>query len=175
MTKVLSLNVTYSARYGSDVDEILLLPLDINGVLFSKLESGVTLDSVVSLGEIEGKHSECYGDLTIDVVNLDELNAKEASQLIKDSYFGEFESYFEEMQMNRREDLDDEEKEAIEKILDKYEIDRNSYGILTSKVHDKFIDELKEKYVVKLKEVIVSEDNYERAVELLKSNGIEVF
>lgn len=175
MTKVLRLNVVYYGNYGGDVDETLLLPLDVNGVLFSNLETGVTLDKRVSLGEIEGKHSECYGDLTIDVVNLDELDSKKASQLVKYSNFEKFENFFEDMEIDYHEHLENEEKDLINKLLDKYEVDRNSYGILTNKVYNKFIEELESKYVIRFKEVSVNEADYEKVIKILKSKGIQTF
>lgn len=181
MTKALVLNVTYSARYGQDVDETMLLPLDVNGVLFNKLDTDVTLYDVVSLGEIEGKHSECFGDLTVNVVDLDKLNSKESADLINISYFGEFESFFEEIESEFIMELDEESeegknaKDAINQLLDKYEIDKNSYGITTSKIHDKFIEILKEKYTTKFQRITVSENDYKKAIELLKSNGVDIF
>lgn len=64
MTKALQLTVTYYSRYASDVEEVLLLPLEANGLIIKNLEVGV-MENEVYLGEIEGKHSVCYGDLHV--------------------------------------------------------------------------------------------------------------
>lgn len=183
--EVLRLDVNYSGRYGGQIDEILLLPLDVNGVLFYTLKEGVT-EEEVSLGEIEGKHSSCYGDLTVEVIDLNELNVKQVLNLVQSSNFGQFESFFESLEIGFHEDLENLEdededeykndcKEKINSLLIKYGINKDAYGIKTEKIHDKFIEDLKNNYVIKLKDISISADDYERALNLLKSEGIEVF
>lgn len=177
MTKALQLTVTYYSRYGSDVEEVLLLPLEANGLIIKNLEVGVMEDEVY-LGEIEGKHSECYGDLHVEIVDLDELNVKDAAELLKASDVSSFEMYLEGEEMSFKEYLDnledeDERNELNKKrqaLLDKYEI-TDTY-MLTSNISSKFVRNLSENYVVK--EINVSGDDYDAAVKLLQENGIEI-
>ena len=167
MTKAMELRIDYDGYYGGSVNEFLLLPLDINGVLFEELEEK-TYDRAVYLGEIEGKHSEVYGDLTVRFVDLDTLPVREVSDLINESDFGQFESFFE-----GAEDRCDEE--IANKILNLYGIKPERYQIKTSLVHDKFIEQLKEKYVQKFKMVTVLDDDYDSVVKLLNENNIKYF
>lgn len=169
MTKVLKLNVVYEGRYGGDVDETMLLPVDVNGVIFKELKDGEVLEDEISLGEIEGKHSECFGDLYVDIVDLDNLNIEEVSRLVSSSNYDELEGFFEEAEANTNP-----HDEEVVSLLDKYEVDNNAY-ILTREIHDNFIESLKENYVTNFNSIKVKEKDYEKVVELLKSNGIEFF
>lgn len=178
MAKILKLNVTYLGSYGGNIDDTLILPYETNGLLFN-ISEDVTIEDEIDLGEIEGKHSECFGDLKIEVLNLDVLSAKEVSALIKESDFSNFEIYFQgleiamsEFQEEKPEHLD---QSAIDGILQKYGVDKDSYGVLTSEVHDNFIEKLKKKYVTEFKVISVSEEDYELAKELLTANGIKSF
>lgn len=183
MNKVLKLHVTYSGNYGGDVNEIVIIPEELNGVLFDKLPINTILEKRIDLGEIEGKHSQCYGDLEIELIDLDELNLKEVSDLIGLSYFGEFEVFFEDSESAFKEERDDEEddeerefkKDVLNKVLNKYNVDPEGYGILTGKVHEEFINNLKKKYLVKFKNITIKEKDYQKVLEILKTNEIEIF
>lgn len=172
--QVMRLNVTYNGWYGGDVDETILLPLEVNGVLFEKLEKK-TYDSVVWLGEIEGKHSECYGDLHVDFVDLSKLTTKAVSTLINKSDFSEFEVFFEEIEARFEEDEDEYDLDKVKEILGQYGVEYEEYMIKTSFVYHEFIEQLKEKYVEEFKTITVLEKDYETAVDLLKRHEIEMF
>lgn len=167
MTKAMELRIDYDGNYGGSVNEVLLLPLDINGELFEELEEK-RYDGEVYLGEIEGKHSEVYGDLTVRFVDLDTISLVQVAELIKESDFGQFESFFE-----GAEDRCDEE--IANKILNLYGIKPERYQIKTSLVHDKFIEQMKEKYVQKFKLVTILDDDYDSAIKLLNENNIKYF
>lgn len=172
--KVMRLNVTYNGWYGGNVDKTILLPLDINGVLFEELEEN-TYDCVVWLGEIEGEHSECYGDLHVDFVDLDKLTPKAVSALINKSDFSEFEAFFEEMEIRFEKDEDEYDFDKVKEVLGQYGIEHEEYMIKTSFVHAEFIEQLKEQYVENFKTITVLEKDYEAAVDLLEQYEIEVF
>lgn len=174
MTKVMKLNVTYYGNYGGDVNETLLLPMDINGVLFEELKEK-TYDRTVYLGEIEGKHSEVYGDLEVEFIDLDELSIKQVTDLIKESNFGEFESFFEGAEDDFSDDENEYDKEKAVDIFNSYNVIPKTYNISTSLIHDQFIKKLEEKYVQNFKTVTVLEEDYEKVNELLDSNNIKRF
>lgn len=177
MTKALQLTVTYYSRYASDVEAVLLLPLEANGLIIKNLEVGV-MENEVYLGEIEGKHSVCYGDLHVEIIDLDELNAKAAAELLTASDVSSFEMYLEGEEMSFQEYLDnledeDERNELNKKrqaLLDKYEV-TDTY-MLTGNISSKFVKSLSEIYAVK--EINVNGDDYDVAVKLLQENGIEI-
>jgi len=175
--KVMKLNVMYKGYYGGDVDEYVLLPVDINGVLFEKLEEG-HYEEAVYLGEIEGKHSEVYGDLIVEIIDMDKYDIKTATGLIEGSYVGEFECYFEGSEERYREYLEDEDEsynDKIKSVVDKYNLELSSYSIVTVLVYDKFIEELKNKYVESFKTITVLEKDYDDALSMLHNFGIETY
>ena len=90
--KVHKIEVNYDGRYAS-ANSHCLFPLEANGVIFpfiKEFESGV-----VSLGELEGKHSDCYGDISTTIVDLSLLSLEELQELIENSCLEYFISYFE--------------------------------------------------------------------------------
>ncbi|QJI52398.1 hypothetical protein [Psychrobacillus phage Perkons] len=174
MNNVMRLHVIYDGYYGGDVNEILLLPMDINGVLFEKLEEK-TYDQAVNLGEIAGKHSQCYGDLRVDFIDLDILSIKQVTDLINESSFGEFESFFEGAEEDFSDNEDEYNEEKVKDVLHSYGVKTANWMIKTSAIESKFIEMLKEKYVQKFKAITVLENNYDKAIELLNENNIQSF
>lgn len=172
--KVMKLRVYFEGYYGGYVNEFVLLPPDINGVFFEELKEKTYSDTVY-LGEIAGKYSECYGDLDVSIIDLDELGIKEASDLVKKSDFGEFESYFEMIETDFEDDEDEYDLEKVKKSLKQYGVEHDGYMIKTSFVHDKFINQLKEKYAKKFKTITVLEEDYKKAINLLSGNNINHF
>lgn len=175
MSKVLKLNVSYLGRHGGDVDETLILPLEVNGVLFKEIPTDTTLEEEVSLGEIEGKHSDCYGDLRVDVVNIDELSEKEISDLIKESNFGSFEVFFEGMEIEHYDYTEGESNVDARELLNKYGVDKDSYGVQTGNLYNNFIDDLKKEHVKTFKTIVVNEADYKKALNLMNVSEIKVF
>jgi len=177
MTKVMKLNVSYDGYYGGSVDETVILPMDINGVLFEELEEK-TYSEAISLGEIAGKHSDEYGDLTVDFIDLDELSIKQVTDLINESYYGEFEVYFEGAEESLFEDSDEEDDKTIEDKIDeifkKYNVVRPRWGT-TNTIYGKFIEQLKDKYVKSFSDITVLEEDYDKASKLLKDNNIKTY
>jgi hypothetical protein len=173
MTKVMKLNVKFYGNYGGGVNETVLLPLDINGVLFKPLEDKVYEDEIY-LGEIEGKHSECYGDLSVELVDLDKLTIKQVTDLIEQSAFGEFETYFEGTEEDYM-DEDDYNEEKVNQISKSYAIQPKRWSIKTGLIHENFIKQIKDKYVKKFKTITVLEENYDNAMSVLHNSEIETF
>ena len=170
MNKVMKLNVEYYGNYGGDINEIVLLPTEINGVLFEKLEEGLHKDAIC-LGEIEGKHSDVDGDLDVEIVDLDILSIKEVTRLINNSYFGEFESFFEGLE----DDKEEYNEQKVKEILHSYNVEERSCMIKTWEIYTRFIEQLKGKYVHNFKNVIVLKDDYDKVVKLLEENNIKSF
>ena len=173
MTEVMKLNVNFYGNYGGDVDETVLLPVDINGVLFETLVEKVYEDAVY-LGEIEGKHSECYGDLSVEFIDLNKLTLKQVTDLIEQSAFGEFESYFEGAE-EEYEDEDEYNEGNVNEIIKSYDIQLSSWSIKTGLVHEKFIEQLKAKYVKKFKTITVLKEDYDNAMCVLHNSVIETY
>lgn len=174
MNKIMRLHVSFDGSYSGSLYETLILPLEINGVLFNKLEEK-TYRNEVSLGEIAGKHSDCYGDFQVEIIDLDTCNARQVSAFIKDSNFGEFESYFEGEEENFMYEEDYDENK-VKELLNSYGIvEPHKWSILTSLVHDKFIEQLEAKYVKSFKEIVVLEEDYDIALALLDENNIKIF
>lgn len=175
--KVLKLHVGYDGHYGGSVDEYVLLPLEVNGVLFEELSVG-NHEREVYLGEIEGKHSEVYGDLEVEIIDLNDLDIKTANCLINNSSDGEFECYFEGIESEYREHLESKEidyEDKIKPVVDKYNLELSSWSIVSVKVHEKFIEELKRNYVTKFKTITILEKDYNEAIGILHNSGIESY
>lgn len=170
----MELRIDYDGNYGGSVNEVLLLPLDINGVLFGELKEK-KYDRAVYLGEIEGKHSEVYGDLTVRFVDLDTISLVQVTELIKASDFGEFEGFFERIEGDFQHDEDEYNIEKVKELLNSYNVKLEKYMIKTSFVNYEFIEQLKEKYVQKFKTVTVLDADYNSVVKLLNENNIKHF
>lgn len=168
----MKLNVTFDNYYGGSVDEDLLLPLDINGVLFERIEEGVDRDAVY-LGEIAGKHSECYGDLEVEIIDLNKLTLKEVTNLINRSDLGEFETFLEELENSIRE-KDKYDEDEVKSIFKSYGVEYRLY-MQTFAIYDKFIDSLKDEWVQNFRNITILEKEYDKVIELLKDNGVEYF
>lgn len=170
--KVMKWNVQYEGNYGGSVDEAVLLPQHINGVLFEKYEEGVYEDEV-SLGEIEGKHSDVQGDLEVEFLELDKLSVKESTDLIKESNTGYFEGLFDRI-VEEYEENEDYNEEKVTRLLSHYDIEELDWGTF-DKIHNKFISKLREEYVQGFKGITVLEKDYNRAIDLLGEAEIPIF
>lgn len=180
MTKVFKLHVQYDGYYGGSVDEYCLLPIEIEG-LYAELELG-EYEREVYLGEIEGKHSEVYGDLTISVVDLSTMSIKEINYLVNDANTSEFECYFESVCESFNDQLSEEgDEEYLLKHHEKlaaferyYDLKFKDWTPHLMTVADTFIEKLKEKYITEFFEVTIKLEDKERALKLLNENEIEV-
>ncbi len=175
MTKVLVLEIDYWGYYGGNLEELTLYPIEASGIIFEKLKDGF-YDSAVSLGEFEGKHSECYADLTVTTIDLEECKKekgiKTLSDLINKSEFGYIEGFFE----NRLEDLKDYSVDKSIELQKMFDIETNEYGDPNFYgIYKKFITDLKKKYTENFKNITVTNNDYESAVKLLEDNNIELF
>lgn len=148
-------------------------------VFYLKKLSEGEYDREVYLGEIEGKHSEAYGDLEVEFVNLNDLSPLEVSNLINGSYVGEFECYLEgiEDDFSQEEDEDNSsyDEDLIKNVLNEYNIEFDSYGIKSIKVYDVFIERLKLEYIKPFKTITVEESDYDVAVTVLENKGIKSY
>ena len=181
MMKVLKYQVDFESFYGLDVHEYCLMPVEFIESYSCKEEFGVTYDDAVYLGEIAGKHSECYGDLIITVVDLNELNVKAANELINNQSAEEFECYFEGVLEELDEMIEDEEitQETIEKnrktLIEKYNVIDKGWGISGEMINESFIKFLKQKYQVELSTITIKQEDHGKVAELLKENGIKYY
>lgn len=167
---------TYNGRY-ANAEESIALPIEANeNIIFGKFEEGVVYEEAVSFGELEGKHSECDGDLSVKYIDTDKMNNSELLELIESlSPLNYFESFLEHNSINWWEeevactDKENEVEIKSKKFLDSWD----SQQIYT--VPDKVLDFLKEKYVIPTKTIKIKESDYELALGLLKEKGIELF
>lgn len=182
--KLLKYRVDFENWYGADVHDYCLMPVEFMGSYSPKEELGVTIEEVIDLGEIAGKHSECYGDLTITVIDLDELNQKAINELIEGSNKCNFDCYFDTITDRLEEILDEGEDneltvESVElnrkKLIDKYNVTDKGWGINGDIVCEAFIKYLKQKYVTELSVITIKQEDRSKAVELLQQNGIEYY
>lgn len=167
--KVLKLEVKYDGNYAQE-EGYMILPTEINGTLFEKQPLNETLVEVVDLGELEGKHSECFGDLEIVVIETDELNTIELQDLVENSNTSLFGPYLEVLEDNFV--IDEENKVETEQILEKYGLECDSF-LKSVTIHHYLIQELS-KELKRTSLLGILEDDLEKAVKLLKENGIEV-
>lgn len=178
MTEVLKLRVAFDGYYGAHVDDHILLPTEVIGVFFEELPMGSAVDEIF-LGEIEGKHSEVYGDLDVELVDLDSLSPTDVAELIKTQDFNHFEGFFDILEESFEEELELDEnleahiKKKAKDILDKYDVtDVPEWGTYTAEIHEKFEVHLIEQYVKNFKSITVLEEDYDAAIEQLSNGGI---
>lgn len=186
--KVLKLTTDYSGNY-AEVHEHVLMPIQANGVIFSFVPLNEKLEEVVGLGELEGKHSYCHGDLTAEVIDIAEMNPVHLHYLIKDSDYGTFEGFFENTEHELKEyltqlDMEDEddqeefnkikkEEQILYEILGMTPLSEETYS-KSSKVYDQFIKQLKEySEPRKVTEINILESEAEQIKVLLLQNGFE--
>lgn len=169
--EVLKLRVQFDGYYGGNVDETMLLPLDVNGVLFEELEDG-EYDKAVYLGEIAGKHSECYGDLSVETIDLDTLSVKDVVELIEKADMSEFEMCFESMVSDFAEDEDSYDEEKVEELFKKYDVEDD--WVALENIYHIFIGELRNKYDKELVTVTILKSDLERVEQLMKDGGVEI-
>lgn len=175
--EVLKLSVDYDGFYGGSIHEYCLLPIEWNGLYTHELSCGTEGDAIY-LGEIEGKHSEVYGDLTIEIIDLSELSSRELSELIKGSYTGSFESAFESWESDFHYEIEDEEeayklKQAEFEKLNSIEF-RNEWQIKSVAISEQLIAKLSSQ-LEDFTEIIIKASDIDGAIQLLQDNGIEIF
>lgn len=171
---ILKISVRYIGYYGGDVDEVMILPNEVNGVVFPKLEEGLYKDAL-HLGEIEGKHSDVYGDMLVEVVSLDSIRATKAKKLIESSYYEQFSSFFEDLEV----DADDEgelDEGKVKELMLKYGVEspEEKYGPQSEHIHNAFIEDMKDNYIEDMVEIIIKKEDYNKIKEILVDNNIEI-
>lgn len=173
--EVLKLSVDYDGYYGGSIHEYCLLPIEWNGLYTHELSCGTEGDAIY-LGEIEGKHSEVYGDLTVEIVDLSKLNKHQLSELIKGSDTGNFEGTFEGWE----EDFDyEDEEEALKLKRAEFKKINNikfesGWSIKSVAVSENLIAKLSNQ-LEEFVEITIKASDMDKAVQLLQNNGIEVF
>lgn len=185
--KALKLRTTYYGRY-NDLEATVLMPIEANGSVFGFIPLDETQERVVSLGELEGKHSQCYGDLTAEIIDISTMNPVHLKNLYQESDFSSFESYFEQMEGQIEEYLeeikdseDDQEeynqiKQEQKAVYEMLGIDEEKAYFKSREVFDAFDEKIKE-YVEKVKTVTVDvmASDYEAIKELLEKNGFKIY
>ena len=183
--KVLKLSVEFEGRYATKEGHVLM-PVDSNGVIFGYLQENRLIEKSVDLGELEGKHSECYGDLKVETIDLTQLSPLEAQMLVENSDFGTFEIFFEHIESDFKEyvqELKEEEYEEIYEIeaeenqlYDNLGIVKPDYGIKSHIVYKSFMKQLEEFMKdKKTAEITVLASDLTKAQALLLDNGIKLF
>lgn len=176
--KVLKLNFVHLGVL-REVDEFVLLPVESNGVLFPQFE---VIDNTENYsGNFEAKRPK--DGLSAEIIDLEKLSLKKAMELIDKSSYEELDPFL-YFQSFRTEDLikDPKKSEEIEKLLNKYLIFEENLtmnsrepDIRVKLVHMRFMSNLKNEYESKLADITISKEDYDSAINLLISNGIEVF
>lgn len=182
---VLKLSVEFDGRYGYKREHVLM-PIESNGVIFGFLQENEVLERRVDLGELEGKHSECYGDLIVETIDLSSLNPKELESLVKESSFGDFEIFFETVEYEFKEyieELKDLEEEEFYQIESEEKAFYANLGIVKPKssiksrsIYDAFMLQI-ENFIKDKKtyQITILASDLEKAQALLLDNGIELF
>ena len=185
--KILKFHQIYNGRY-AESESYTIYPKEAEGSIFKDIKGG---EGLIFLGELEGKHSECYGNLTISEIDTEDLSIEELEDLVENSDLDDFEGLFEESNYEFTEwvktlEGTDELSEIILKRkemrdflkidLDPEKFDWREIG----NVNEAFIVKLKEKIAAeksKLPQVIsikLNEQDKEKALKVLNENGIEV-
>lgn len=186
--KILKFHQNYEGYYAKGFESYTIYPKEADGLIFKDIEEG---EEVVPLGEVEGKHSDCYGDLTISEIDTEDLSVEELEDLVENSDLSDFESLFESNTYDFTEWMESLEGTAeLSEIIQKRKEMYDYLGIDLDpkkldwreiwKVNEAFIVKLKEKIAAeksKLPQVIsinVNAQDKEEAIKILKENGIEV-
>lgn len=172
--EVLKLSVDYDGYYGGSIHEYCLLPIEWNGLYVEKLDYGTHSDAI-GLGEIEGKHSDVYGDLKVELVDLSKLNTKELSELVKGSSVDEFERTFEgwESDLYYDENETNKLKQAKFEKLNGIEF-KSDWSIKSAEISENLIAKLSGQ-LEDFTEIVVKASDVDGAILLLQDNGIMVF
>jgi hypothetical protein len=172
----LKLHVGYSGYYSNtEIDATIILPKEFCDMLeFDFLRDGkehVVYSDTVYLGEIEGKYSEVYGDLDVELINdsyLEKMNQVKINELIEEmeESYGYFENFFEIA-------IDDSDNE--DEIIEQLNLNAKKNWYIFSEVFGRQLEELKEKYYKKLKVIKVEEKDFEDAIEALEEIYIKTW
>lgn len=165
MTKALKIEAVYDGMYISE-SEYIVIPKDINGVLFPKLEVGETVEDEVWMGELEGKHSECYGDLIVTEIDLGELTKFELNDLFKHSNPSRLLDYFTDHEF--LDSNNSSESEAYSRIVEKYGLQDVKFNKVEV-VANSFKYEVEPSRVLEIK---ILEDDYNKVIEMLQKAQI---
>ena len=172
----LKLHVGYSGYYSdTEIDDTIILPKEFCDMLeFDFLRDGkeyVIHSDVVSLGEIEGKHSDVYGDLHVELIDesyLERMNQVDINEFIekmKDGY-NYFERFFE---------IAIDDSDNADKIIEQLKLNTERSWEVFSEIFDRQLKELKEKYYKKFKVIQVEEKDFEDAIEALEEIYIKTW
>lgn len=177
--EVLELRVQWSGYYGTDVDEYMILPINWNGKLTEELEVG-KYSNEVYLGEIEGKHSEVYGNLIVEIKNLSELKYIELIDYLNGSDSSSFESYLENMEELIYDDLDEDESSTFDENKSKYfkligYIPEYEHSIHSVAISELFVENLLNRNKVSTEVLIIKSEDYSKTIQLLLENNIDTF
>lgn len=170
MTKVLKLEAIYNGAY-AQLHEYMIVPAEASGILFEKLPIDEIVEDAIDLDELEGKHSQCYGDLLVTEIETDELDPIELKEFIENQNVGYFEIFSETIE-SKFADKEDFDKEKVENLLKEYDIDK-SY-IHTISISKNLCKMLKEKQP-KLTALNIETAELEKAMKVLEEAGVKVY
>lgn len=121
--RLLNINCFAEAYYsGATYEENILIPADIFDSLPQEVKDKI-INMEIGVGELDGKHSECYAEITEDGIQYFEEGEAENSDMSNNRCDGERMYYkLEEIFKDNGIDLDEEIKKAEEYIntLDTY-------------------------------------------------------
>lgn len=179
--EVIKYSVDYYGYYGGSIHEYCLLPIESAGV-YIDYEEG-THEGVVYLGEIEGKHSEVYGDLTVEVIDLSTLNQLEINTLIKGSDISNFESFFESAEESFSEFVEEIECEGLKEEIGirqralelAYELEFSSWSIKMGLLSESFVVELLKARASQLVNFSIKKEDEEKFIQVMNDYELEFF
>lgn len=168
--ELLKLTVTYESVQSS-VKQNLLAPLEILGVS-EEIQLGLN-KGVICLGNIDGTNSDCYGDLTVEIVNLDDLKKLKKIKLVEWNISSYIANHFNELKFYNVTTPE------INKFISENssnDEDKSGYPVLWS---IEILAELLEEQYIKpldmMKNIKVDDKDFVRALHLLAQNGIDFF
>lgn len=139
----LKLELTYKGNF-VQLKEYLIIPKELNGTLFVELPLNKTIKKDHFLNELEGKGSECYGDITVTPIDLSKLEIEELQYLLGNSGSEYLENYLHQKEIEGIHS--DEIKEKSLQLLEKLGLLGTAAYSYTQLISESFIKQ-------KLKEV----------------------
>lgn len=118
--KLLKVTCQFFGEY-THIEEYRLLPASLMEIESFDFKMGLNED-VIGLGEIEGKHSDCYGDLLLEEIESDNFNLVELKELVDNSSADYLDYYLENIEeyplvdINSRDFLNLDEEEQQKEI-----------------------------------------------------------
>lgn len=168
--KLLKLEVNYNNC--SALREYMIIPSELNGVLFETLPIEKVMKEAVYLHNINLMFNQFYGDLLITEIDSTDLNKRELENLIYNSCSDSFRFFFLKVENDfLKSNLVD--KEERENCLNKYGLLNQDLNYYSIKIHDSLVDNFKLKNK-KRANISIYEDDLDKVLKLLKEHSIKI-